>query len=178
MKKIAFLITILTVAAAGAYVFYKFYMPDLVVDVMTTDDVPDYLPKRIQKRIASLKAPVNRGAEELVREIHKANIPMDKVLTMIDNTTEHEAYTMLDELNLTKPKTTDQVFDIAKKHFQADFDIEVLRKPFNESVNIKMIKKGMQYGNNNRKRKDIDIEMAKAIAKKILIEKEKEFGPE
>jgi len=176
MKKIAFLITFLAIASVGAYIFYRFYLPDFVADAMTKDDVPDYLPKRVQKKIAALKAPVNAGAEEVVKEIHKANIPMDKVLAMIDNTTEDQAYTMLDELNHTKPNTTDQVFDIAKKYFPADFDIEVLRKPFNQNVNIKMIKKGIQYGNTNRKRKNIDIEVAKEIAKKILIEKEKEFS--
>lgn len=176
MKKLlAAVFFVLVIAGAGFYVFYKFYFPGVVAAAIASEEVPAYLPEFLQKKIEAVSTPVNKGAEDVVEQIHQAEIPMDKILALIDHTTEQQAYLFLDELNQSTLESTDQVFNIAKKHFPADFDIEVLRGPFNENVNLKMIEKGISFANNNRKLKDIDIATAKAIAKKVLLEKEKEL---
>ena len=175
MKKAILIFVSLTVVfAATAYIFYQIYLPHLIAEAVIADDVPDYIPRRFQHKIEAVRRPLNKGSEDVVKEMHKANIPMEKMLAMIDHTTEAQAYGMLEELNQTKLTDTDQVFEIIKKHFPAEFDLEVFRKSFNDHVDLKMIKKAMRYGNMNRRTKDIDIETAKAIAKKILVEKEKE----
>jgi hypothetical protein len=174
-KFLIVLLLIIAMVAMGSYIFYKVYFPGVVAEAIASAETPGYLPKFLQKKIKAVSTPVNAGAEDVIKQIHLSQISIDKILAMIDNTTEKQAYLFLDELNQSELKNTDQVFDIAKKHFPADFDVEILRKPFNENVNLKMIEKGISFANNNRKLKDIDIETAKAIAKKILLEKEKEL---
>lgn len=176
MRKLITSVLIITaIFAIGSYVFYKFYFPGVVAAAIASEETPAYLPKFLQKKIEAVSTPVNAGAKDVVKQIHQSGIPIDKILAMIDNTTEEQAYLFLDELNESTLESTDQVFDIAKKHFPADFNIEILRKPFSQNVNLKMVEKGISFANNNRKLKDIDIEAAKAIAKKILLEKEKEL---
>lgn len=178
MKKLIVVISILLVAAAIAgFVVFKYYIPDVVAEAIVAEKTPDYLPKKVQNKIKALRSPVNAGAEDVVKKIHQANIPMDKILVMIDNTTEDQLDNLIKELNQTPLKNTDQVFDIAKKHFSAGFDLEVLRQPFNKNVNLKMIQKGIQYSNANTESEsnNLNLQTAKAIAKKILIEKEKEL---
>lgn len=177
MKKIiVVIVALLIVGSIAAYFTYKHYMPNVVAEAIISEDVPDYLPKRVQNKIKSLRSPVNTGAEDVVKKIHQSEIPLKKILEMIDNTHEDQIDNLLQDLNLTPLKSTDQVFDIAKKHLTADFDIEVLRQPFNKNVNLKMIQKGIQYSNTSSKANNINIETAKAIVKKILIEKEKELS--
>jgi hypothetical protein len=176
MKKVIIIASIVAaVCVAAAYIFYTYYLPGLMAQAIVAEEIPGYVPRHIRGRIAALREPVNKGAGDVVAEMRKADIPMEKIFSMIDNTTEAQAYSMLEELNGTKLTSTDQVFDIAKKYFPAEFDIEVLRKPFNENLNMKMIKKGIRFGNTNRKTKDVDIEIVKALAKEVLHEKEQEL---
>jgi hypothetical protein len=172
MKKTTLLL-VLCLAGAVIYISYIHYMPQLVAQAIIAEKLPAFIPTRVQHKIETVRKPVNESAAGVVEQIHKAHIPINKVLDMIDNTTEAQAYSMLDELTVTPLKTTDQAFDIAKKHISADFDIEVLRKPFNDNIDLKLIKIGIRYGNANRK-KEIDIETAKVIAKQLLLQKEKE----
>jgi hypothetical protein len=172
MKKTTLLL-VFCLAAAVIYISYIHYMPRLIAQVIVAEKLPPFIPTRVQQKIETVRKPVNESAAGVVEQIHKAHIPMNKVLNMIDNTTEEQAYSMLDELTTTPLKTTDQAFDIAKKHISADFDIEVLRKPFNENVDLKLIKMGIRYGNSNRKN-NIDIETAKVIAKQLLLQKERD----
>lgn len=162
-------------ASAGAYWFYRHALPDIVADAIISQEVPDYLPTQIQRTVEAATVPVNRGAEDIVRHIDEAGIPIDKVLRLIDNTTEEQTYRIIDDLNKTNLKSTDQVFDIVTKHLHADFDLEILRKPFNENTNLKMLEKAIAISNNNRLTKEADIETLKSVAKKVLIEKEKEL---
>lgn len=176
-KIIIILFCVLLVGALGGVVFYRYYLPDIVAEaVIAKDELPGYLPNPVKNRIEGIREPVNAGAEDIVREMHESNVPLEKILRMIDNTTEEMGNDMLDELSKTPIANTDQAFDIIKKHLKADFDLEVLRKPFNENVDMQTIRKGIQYGNINRKSHDIEMETARAIAKKVLIEKEKQIA--
>jgi hypothetical protein len=176
MKKIVIVATIFILIGISAFIFYKVYFPRLVANAVARRDIPAYVPKRIQKKIEDLREPINRGTTEFVKEIHKADIPMNKVINVIDKASEKDAYALLDELNQTKPQSTNQVFDILKKHMTNDFDVEVFRKPFNEHFNMKMIRQAIAFGNENRKRKNIDFETTKAIVKQIVQEKENDFS--
>jgi hypothetical protein len=177
MKKfITISVAFFLVLGISAFVFYKIYFPHLVADAMTGNKIPAYVPKRIQKKIEDLREPINKGTTEFVKEIHKADIPINKVINVIDEATEEDVHALLDELNQTKPQTTNQVFDIIKKHMTTDFDVEVFRKPFNEHFTMKMIRQAITFGNKNRERKNIDFETTKAIVKDIVQEKENEFS--
>lgn len=166
---------IVSILAILGYAVYFFYFPQMVAEAIVSDNPPAYIPKRIQNRIDEFRIPINKGVEDVVSHIHEANIPIEEVLEAIDETSEEEAYLLLEELNQTKIRSADQVFTITKQHLDTDFDMEIFRKPFTENVDIKLIQKWIKYANVNRKTKDIDIETARAIVKQVLIEKEKEF---
>lgn len=178
MKKLlTWIVALLLIAGVGGFIFYKFYLPDLVADALITKkDTPGYIPKYIKIRVQKYKAPVNKGAEDVIQHIHERQISLDQVFKTIDETEEEQIYDILSELNHTKLKNPDQVFDIAKKHLHTDFDIEVLREPFNENVDLKLIRKGISYANAYRHDASISPEMAKAVIKRILLRKEKEFN--
>ncbi|HEY0656333.1 MAG TPA: hypothetical protein VGD65_24540 [Chryseosolibacter sp.] len=172
MKRFLLIVIILGLFLwAGVYIFYRVYLPDLVAKALVADETPSYIPRRIMNKVDELRAPVNKGADEMIIEMKKNEIPLDDVVEVIESTTEDEAYEFLKDLNESQPKTPDEVFDIAKKHVEADFDIEVFRKPFVENVSMASIKKAMRYANTNQRTKDLDIVTGRAIAKQILIEK-------
>jgi hypothetical protein len=125
-------------------------------------------------KVDELRRPVNKGADQMILEMKKNDIAITDVVEVIENTTEDEAYEFLQDLNASKPQTPDEVFDIAKQHIQADFDIEIFRKPFVENVSMASIRRAMSYANTNQRTKDLDIVTGRAIAKQILIEKYKQ----
>lgn len=174
MKRFFLVIIVLGVLAwAGAYVFYRYYFPNMMARAIVSKETPQYIPRRLMNKVDELRAPVNKGADEIVLEMKKNNIALEDVVQVIDNTSEANAREFLADLNASKPKTPNEVFDIAKKHIHADFDVEILRKPFVENVNMKAIRRAMSYANTNQRTKDLDIETGRAIAKQILIEKYK-----
>jgi hypothetical protein len=176
-KSIGWIIAILLIVGIGGFIFYKFYLPDLVADALVTKrGLPPYVPKHIKIRVQKYKAPINKGAEDVIHTIHHAHISLEDVFKTIDETEEEQVYAVINELKTTPLKNTNQVFDIAKKHLHTEFDVEVLREPFNKNVDMKLIKKGMDYANAYRNDASISPDMAKAVIKRILLQKEKEFN--
>jgi hypothetical protein len=177
MKKLALLFLILVmIIGAGVFVFYKFYLPDLVANVIVNGETPGFVPVSVQKKIEKFKAPVNKASEDLIIHIHKSNITLDQIFKAIDETEEEQVHAALDELNIVEVTNTNQAFDVMKKHFTADFDIEDLREPFNKNVNMKLIRKAINRANNYRDEEVMDPEMAKEVIKKILLQKENEYN--
>lgn len=176
MKKfIGWMIAFLLVAGIASFIFYKFYVPVLVAEAFVEKENPAYIPRFVQARIEEYKAPVNEGASDIIVEIHRADVRLADLLEAIDRADEDQVHMMLDELSQRRITNTNQVFDIAKKYFTVDFDIEVLRKPFNENVDMAMIRKGLKQAAYYRNEDPVDPEMARAVIKQILIQKEKEY---
>lgn len=172
MKRFIFtLIAIGLLLWVGGYIFYRVYLPDLIAKAIVSDTTPQYIPRRLLNKVDELRAPVNKGANEMIVEMKRNHIPLEDVLEVVDKTNEQEAYNFLSALNEADPKDPNEVFDIAKKHLQADFDVEVFREPFIKNVSMKSIRRAIKYANLNQKTKDLDIETGKAIAKHILMEK-------
>jgi hypothetical protein len=172
-----FLLVVMLVAliAVGGFLLYKYYLTDFIANAIVSESVPAYIPKRMQSKIEAISKPLNKGTEAMLANMHHSQISIDQVVKVVETTSERQAYSLLDELNESKPTTTDEVFDITKKHVSADFDVEVFRQPFNDHVTMKQVRQAMNYANLNRKTNDVDITTAKAIVKKILLQKEKEY---
>src|SRR6188508_3065141 len=100
MKKVILVIFCITLLGAlGTLVFYRYYFPDIVADaVVADDDLPGYLPNPVKNRIKGIQEPVNAGAEDVVKQMQESGIPLEKMLDMIDNTTEEMGNDMLDDL--------------------------------------------------------------------------------
>lgn len=174
MKKIITALLILAVLGVGGYLLYRSLVPKIIAKAVVSDSLPDYIPKRLQTKVEAIRTPLNKGTEAMLRKMHASEISVDEVLNAVDDISEKEAYAFLDEVNTTKPSNTDEVFDVAKKHFSTNFDLEMFREPFNQHFDMDQINNAIGYANLNRKSNDIDILTAKAILKKIIIEKDKE----
>ena len=174
-KLILSLIVVMLIVSIGGYYLYRNHFTDMIAQAVVAESLPAYMPKRMQKRIQAIGEPINKGAEAILQEMQASDIPMEEMLSVIDNTTEEQAYNLLDELNSREPKSVNEVFSIAKKHISADFDIEIFRQPFNEHLNMKQIQKGLRHANQNRKMQALDFTTAKIILRKILLEKEQEI---
>jgi hypothetical protein len=176
MKKlIVWTIVIIMLIGIGGFVFYRYYLPDMVVSAMVEDDLPAFVPERVKAKIEKIKVPVNKGAEAVIAQIHTSDVTLEQIFKAIDQTDEEQVNTALDELQETKITNTDQAFNLFKKHFRADFDVEIFREPFNKNVDMAMIKKARGYAESYRNDEAMDTEMAKAVIKKILLQKEKEY---
>ena len=176
MKKIIIAAAIvIAVLGTGGYLLYRSYMTDIIARAVVSDSLPPYIPKRLQTRIEIIRKPLNKGTEAMLQKMHASRIPLDRVLEAVDKTTEDDANAFLDELNNTQLLNSDQVFDIAKKHFPADFDVEVFRGPFKEHFQMNQIRGAIALANKNRKEKNIDIKWAREILKKIIADKDREM---
>lgn len=162
--------------AGGIYYVYRTLVPELVAKAVLSEKVPEYIPKRILSKVEEIRTPINKGAGALIEKMHDSKIPVNDVIETVDKITEEQAYAFLDEINQSKPETTDEVFDLVTKHFPTTFNPEVLRQPFNEYFDVKQIRKLVVYANMNRTSKDVDFTTAKAIVKQIIIEKDREMA--
>lgn len=176
MSKFLLFAALLIILAFGGYLLYRTLMPTVLAEAVVSESLPGYIPKRLKTRVESMRAPINKGTEAMLRKMQESNVSVDQVLDAVDDISEAEAYAFLDELNAKNPRSTDEVFDVAKKHFSPEFDLEIFREPFNQYFEMKQVKKAIAYANFNRKSNDVDIATAKAILKSIIIEKEKEVS--
>jgi len=159
----------------SGYLAYQLYFPVMVAKSITNENT-FLVPDKLEKRIKKIRQPVNEGADAVVETMHRSGVTIDQVLEAIDNAREEQALAMLDELNSREVTDADELFSIAKKHFPVNFDVEVFREPFKERVSPGLIKKGIRYANIYKEREEIDVETAKSIAKRILLQKESEFN--
>jgi hypothetical protein len=177
MKKLFLVIIVVGIIVwIGGYVAYTFYFPKIVAQAIVSENHRTYLPKRLLNKIEEVREPINKSTENFIIELKKADIPMTKIYEAIENTSEEQAYQMLDELNDARITKPDQAFDIFKKHVHTDFDLEPFRASFNQNVDPKMIRRLIKYANMNRSMNEVDIPTAKAIAIQLLKEKEMEMS--
>lgn len=164
----------MVIVGIGAFVVYRAVMPQLVAEATVSESLSNYIPKRLKTRVDAIKNPINAGVEAMIKEMHASEIPVEHVIMTIDNITEGQTYAFLDAVNASKPATPNEVFDLLKEHFPAEFNTEAFRQPFNEHFEMKQIRRAFAYANMNRQSNDVDFATAKAIVKKLIIEKEKE----
>lgn len=176
-RKILGFALVISILILIGYVAYKQYAPEIIANELLKKTEPAFLPKKVAEKMKEIKAKTNSISAGAINDIHKSNISLEQVLKAIDNATEDKANLLLDEINRLKdPKSADQVFDLAKKHFPVDFDVEALRQPFRAKADSILLKKALRKANEYRDNNLIDFESAKIIIKRILIEKEKEFN--
>lgn len=174
-KALIVLLLILIIGCTGFYFIYRSYMPELVVESIVSGKVPSYFPEKVQNRFKKIREPLNTGTTEVIKTLREERIPLEKVTTAIDNTTEAQVNAMIDELSVANPQTKDEFFTIAKKHLPADFNIEIFRESFNEHADVKTLRKVVRSAKRSKDKKAVDFETGKEILKQLLIEKEKQL---
>ena len=174
MKRLSLLAGALVLVGFAGYVAYKVYFPQIIAESLTHESLA-LVPDKIENRIQKIRKPVNEGAGVVVETAHKSVVTLDQILKAIDETEEEQAYAFLDELNRSEIESPDQVFNMAKRHFPVEFNVEIFRKPFNDKVTIATIRKGVRYANMYKTKEEFDITTAKSVVKQILLQKEEEF---
>jgi hypothetical protein len=176
MKKLLLAILVVAITiCAGGFIFYKLYLPSLVAEVLTKAETPSYVPAFVQNKIEKYKAPINKGAEDIISELHKENISVHEVVKAIDDIPDRDIQAALNELQNENIKTTNQAFDIIARNVNTGFDVEPLRAPFNRNVNAKMIRKFLTDEDFKTYRESFDPAMIKSVTKEILLQKEAEY---
>ncbi|HYF67526.1 MAG TPA: hypothetical protein VD884_05285 [Ohtaekwangia sp.] len=176
MKKTGIVIVVVLILAVAGYLGYEAFFPKLIAHSITAEESPAWMPNSVDTKIKKIRKPVNEMASAVIKHAHKSNVSIEDVLKAIDEAKEEQAYALLEELNKTEIQSTDQVFNMAKKHFPVDFDVEIFRETFNKKVTLHHIKKGLRYANSYKEREEFDPETAKSVAKQILLQKEAEFN--
>ena len=124
MKKIFSTLVIIALLALGGYFIFRALMPKIIAEAVVAESLPNYIPKRLKNKVEAIRTPLNKGTEAMVQEMHASEIPLDDVLDAVDDITEEQAYSFLDEVNKKHPANPNEVFDVAKKHFSTNFDLE------------------------------------------------------
>lgn len=174
MKRILLVLGIIVLLCLAGMFAYKVCLPKMIADGIT-DEASYLMPNDIKEKLEAIREPVNEGALTVVETAHKSGVTMEQIMRAIDNAKESQLDAMLLELKDTQIESTDQVFSIAKKHFPVDFDVEIFRKPFNDRVELITLKRAIRQAVAYLENEDIDEQTAKAIAKRILLQKEDEF---
>jgi hypothetical protein len=176
MKKLLLAVLVVAITiCVGGFIFYKLYLPSLVAELLTKAETPSYVPAFVQNKIEKYKAPINKGAEDFISELHKENISVPEVVKAIDDIPEDDIQAALNELENENVQTTDEAFDIIVQNIHTDFDIQSLRAPFNRHVNAKMIRKFLSDEDFKTYRESFNPAMIKSVTKEILLQKEAEY---
>src|SRR5687768_5962256 len=103
MRKFAlFLLTLIVIIGVGAFIFYKFYLPDMVAEALIKDETPSYVPVAVKNKLEKFKAPMNKASEDVIAQMHESNLSLDQILKAIDETEEQDVHAALYELNSTE----------------------------------------------------------------------------
>ncbi|MFM9840238.1 MAG: hypothetical protein ACKVOQ_18370 [Cyclobacteriaceae bacterium] len=164
------------VCTITSVIVYKFFLPTIIAKTLSAEKLPDYIPQRIKIKIEKVNKPLNETARNVINTIHSSGITIEQLIRAIDEAKEEHAYSMLDELNKTKITNVDQLFDMAKKYFPVDFDVEVFRDAYRKKATIPLIEKAIMYANKYKNERLMDAQTAKETAKRILRTKEAEFN--
>jgi hypothetical protein len=175
-KWLYFFLAFIFVCILLTFITYKFYLAGIVADTLSSEQLPTYIPQPIKTKIEKVKKPLNETAKDVIKTMHSSGITLDQILKAIDDAKEEQAYAMLDELNKTKITNVDQIFDMGKKYFPVDFDVEVFREFYRKKATLPLIEKALLYANKYRNENLIDAETAKETVKKILVAKEEQFN--
>ena len=175
MKKVICFVFVVACLGIGAFLVYRFYLPQIVAKAIVSNEAPAYIPKRIMNRVEEMRTPINNSAEGIIRELNSREISLDEVLKAIDRISAQDVTEVVRKLNTEEPASTEQVFTIVKPYFRTDFDVELLREPFVKNFDMRAYRRAMGYANVNQTTKDADIETVRAIAKQILIQKYNEM---
>lgn len=175
MKRIfAWILALLLLGGIGIFLFYSFYLPGLVARAIADDEGREFFPYA-DAAIEKYREPANNIAEDVVVELHRANHDVRDLVAAVHEIEAEEVQIFLDELRSSELSTKEQVFEIAKKHFGAGFDMEILRKPFNENVDLPALRKALRDPDHRKNLPPIDAVLAKRIIGELLLEKERAY---
>ena len=169
MKKLLIFLLIVIVLGAVAYAGYRFYLPSMIAEALTSDQPSAMVPAAMQEKVTNLKTKVNREAKKIPVFLKEQKIGYDDLLNIIDRTDPDELLDAYQAIATTKFTSIDQVFDIGKKHIKIEgYDLEIFRGPFLQYVTIEDVHKSIEKVEQNKLLTSMSIPVAKETLKQVL----------
>jgi len=177
VKKTLIVLILLLIGVVGYRAFTKYYIPKLVVSSLTKNDSTNFLlPKSIKRKINKGKKNVVPLTDSLVYIAHRQNITIEDILREIDKLEEDEVNWFHDELKSRRIKNADELFDFAKSSFNPAFDVESFRPIFKDNFTFSKYQELLEKSSKARENLLYDFDVAKLIAKQLVLDREEKFN--
>lgn len=179
MKKLLRFVLVILVLGLVAYGGYRFYLPSLIAEALTSDQPSSLIPSGMQEKLASLKIKVDREIKKVPVFLNEHKIGFQDLQNIIDGANPDELLEAWYEIATTRITSSNQVFDIGMKHINIDgYDLETFRKPFIQYVTVVDINKAIEMIEENEFLTSMSIPVAKETLKKVLESSRQEIQQE
>ena len=179
MKKL--LIFVLTVLVLGltAYGSYRFYLPSLIAEALTSDEPSVLVPSGMREKLTKLKPEVDREIKKVPVFLKEHKIGYEDLQNIIDRASPDDLLDAYYEIATTRATSTNQVFDIGMKHLRIEgYDLEIFRSTFTQYVTVEDINKAIKKIEENELLTSMSITVAKETVKKVLESSRQEIQQE
>jgi len=179
MKKLLKFVLIVLVLGLAAYGAYRFYLPSLIAEALTSDQPSALVPSAVREKLAKLKPEVDREIKKVPVFLKEHKIGYEDLQNIIDRASPNDFLEAYYEIAATRITSTNQVFDIGMKHIKINgYDLEIFRNLFIQNVTVEDINKAIKKIEENELLTSMSITVAKETLKKVLESSRQEIKQE
>ena len=179
MKKLLKFVLIVLILGLAAYGGYRFYLPSLIAESLTSDQPSALVPSGMREKVTNLKTKVDREIKKVPVFLKEHKIGYEDLQIIIDRASPDDLLDAYYEIATTRPTSTNQVFDIVVKHIKIeDYDLEVFRNTFIQYVAVEDINEAIKKIEETELLTSMNISVAKETLKKVLESSKQEIQQE
>lgn len=168
-------VTLLIIIIAGFY-FYKKVVPEMAAKAIVKGEYSVLVPKKIQKKVNAVRGKVNNRVEKALMATSSNGVTIDQIFEAIDQVDKSEiekTYNIISSEKITDPH---EAFKIAYENIKIEaFDPMILKPVYDEIINKGHIQMGINVIKNNNLLENLDMQMARSVAKQIILQKKEEI---
>ena len=160
----------------GSFYFYKKVVPEMAAKAIVKGEYSAFVPKKIQRKVNAMREKVNKPIDKALVATASSGITLEQLFAAIDQVDKQEVettYNLIKEQNVTDPQ---KAFDIAYTNISIEaFDPMILKPVYDEIIKKEQILMGINVIESNNLLENLDMQMARSIAKQILMQKQDEI---
>lgn len=161
---------------ALSYWTYKYYAPKALAKALTSEETLSIVPRNIKVEVEAIKEEVDENISKLPVLMKKSALEYEDLTEIIDEVQTDQLLDAFEELKSKDWKTTNEVFDIGKKHIDLEnHDLEKFRQLFNGYATPKQIEEWIEIAEENQLLTNLTIPLMKETAKSILESRKEEI---
>jgi uncharacterized protein YxeA len=177
MKKILIgLGVILIMAIIGGFYFYKQVIPKMAAKAIVKGEYSAFVPKKIQNKVNAARGEINNQVEKTLKATSSNGITIDQLyiaIDQVDKTEVETTYKLIMEGEITDPQ---EAFNIAYSNIEIEvFDPMILKPVYDEIIKKEHIIRVVKTIESNNLLENLDMQMARNVAKQILMQKQEEI---
>jgi len=179
MKKLFKFVLIMAVIGVIGYAGYRYYLPSIIAESLTSDEPSSLVPADMQEKIETVKTTINRDIKKLPAFMKENDIAYDDLKVMIDRVDPAQIIDAYEEIASTTIKSPDQVFDIGMRHIKIEgYDLEIFRATFVKNTSVESLQKAITKYEDNVFLTNMSFPVLKETAKELLKSRETEIQAE